>query len=153
MVASQADGYRIGARLRLRWFILCTKAPRATAHVSGGCDHSIWSPVSDAIIRSWLWSTATRSFPLGCFSSFLQVRDNLTTFCGSRIFTGRLLAIEDLPLPFSQSSIEHLFEDVIRILLIRFGNLSGCGRQMYAALKSTAYWQDALLQHIWNKLL
>ena len=31
----------------------------------GGCDQSIGSTVSDAIVRSWLWSTATRSSPLG----------------------------------------------------------------------------------------
>ena len=41
-----------------------------------GCDQSIGSTVSDAIVRSWLWSTATRSSPLGCFSTLLQVVDN-----------------------------------------------------------------------------
>ena len=30
----------------------------------GGCDQSIGFIVSDAIVRSWLWSTATRSSPL-----------------------------------------------------------------------------------------
>ena len=29
------------------------------------CDQSNWSTVSEAIVRSWLWSTATRSSPLG----------------------------------------------------------------------------------------
>ena len=29
-----------------------------------GCDQSIGSTVSNAIVRSWLWSTATRSSPL-----------------------------------------------------------------------------------------
>ena len=32
--------------------------------------------VSDAIVRSWLWLTATRSSPLGYFSKLLQVVDN-----------------------------------------------------------------------------
>ena len=29
--------------------------------------------VSDAIVRSWLWLTATRSSPVGCFSALLKV--------------------------------------------------------------------------------
>ena len=37
---------------------------------------SIGSTVSDAIVRSWLWLTATRSSPVGCFSTLLQVVDN-----------------------------------------------------------------------------
>ena len=44
----------------------------------GDCDQSIGSAVSDAIVRSLLWSTATRSSPLGYFSKFLQVVDNWT---------------------------------------------------------------------------
>ena len=36
-----------------------------------GCDQSIESTVSDAIVRSWLWLSATRSSPLGCFSTLL----------------------------------------------------------------------------------
>ena len=32
--------------------------------------------VSDSIVRSWLWSTATKSYPLDYFSIFLQVVDN-----------------------------------------------------------------------------
>ena len=60
----------------------------------GGCDQSIGSTVSDAIVRSWLWLTATRSSTLGCFSTLLQVVDNCT-FCDSRFSNGRLLAIED----------------------------------------------------------
>ena len=42
----------------------------------GGCDQSIGSTVSDAIVRSWLWLTATRSSPVGCFGTLLQVVDN-----------------------------------------------------------------------------
>ena len=40
------------------------------------CDQSIGSTVSDAIVRSWLWLTATRSSPVGCFSALLKVVDN-----------------------------------------------------------------------------
>ena len=32
--------------------------------------------VSDAIVRSWLWLTATRSSPFGYFSKLMQVVDN-----------------------------------------------------------------------------
>ena len=46
--------------------------------VGWGCDQSIGSTVSGAIVRSWLWSTATRSSPLGYFSKLLQVVDNWT---------------------------------------------------------------------------
>ena len=31
----------------------------ATAHEGGGCDQSIGSTVSDAIVHSWLWLTAS----------------------------------------------------------------------------------------------
>ena len=41
-----------------------------TSHEGGGCDQSIGFTVSDAIVRSWLRLTATRSSPLGCFSTF-----------------------------------------------------------------------------------
>ena len=34
----------------------------------GGCDQSIGSTGSDTSVRSWLWSTATRSSSLGYFS-------------------------------------------------------------------------------------
>ena len=47
-----------------------------TAHEGGGCDQSIRSTISYTIVRSWLWLTSTRSFPLGCFSTLLQVVDN-----------------------------------------------------------------------------
>ena len=47
-----------------------------TAHEGGVCDQSIGSTVSDAIVRSWFWSTATRSSRLGYFSRLLQVVDN-----------------------------------------------------------------------------
>ena len=44
--------------------------------VGWGCDQSFGSTVFDAIVRSWLWLTATRSSPLGYFSKLLQVVDN-----------------------------------------------------------------------------
>ena len=47
-----------------------------TAPEGGGYDQSIRSTASDAIVRSWLWLTATRSSQLGCFSTLLQVVDN-----------------------------------------------------------------------------
>ena len=37
-----------------------------------GANHSIGSTVSDAIVRGWLWLTATRIYPLGYFSRLLQ---------------------------------------------------------------------------------
>ena len=52
------------------------EALRGTAHGGGGCDRSIGSTVSDAIVRSWLWLTATMSSLLGCFGTLLQVVDN-----------------------------------------------------------------------------
>ena len=62
--------------LRLHRFILCTRCSGSTAHEGGGCYQSIGSNISDAIIRSWLWKTATGSFPLGYFGRLLQVVDN-----------------------------------------------------------------------------
>ena len=47
-----------------------------TAHEGGVGDKSIGSTVSDAIVSSWLWSTATRSSPLGYFGILLKVVDN-----------------------------------------------------------------------------
>ena len=40
--------------------------------VGWGCDQSIGSTVSDAIVRSWLWLTATRNFPLGYFGNYCK---------------------------------------------------------------------------------
>ena len=51
-------------------------ALRGTAHEGGGCNQSIGSIVSDAIVRSWLWLAASKIYPLGCFSTLLQVVDN-----------------------------------------------------------------------------
>ena len=60
----------------LHRFMQCTRRSWSTAHEGGGCDLSIGSTVYDAIVRSWLWSTATRSSPLGYLSRLLQVVDN-----------------------------------------------------------------------------
>ena len=78
VVASHAAVARSVPALRLHWFILCTRSSGGTAHEGGGCDQSIGSTVSDAIESSWLWLTATRSSPLSCFSTLLQVVDNWT---------------------------------------------------------------------------
>ena len=77
VAASHAEGSRVDSRLRLHRFILCTRRPEGTAHELGWeCDQSIGSTVSDAIVRSCLWSTATRGFPLDNLSRLLQVVDN-----------------------------------------------------------------------------
>ena len=68
---------RIMTVAELHRFILCTRGSRGTVHEDGGCDQSIGSTVSDAIVRSWLWLTATSSSTLGNFSRLLQVVDNL----------------------------------------------------------------------------
>ena len=68
---------RLEDELRLHRFILWTRCSGGTAHEGGGCEQSIESTVSDAIVRSWLWLTATRSSPLGYFSRLLQVVDEL----------------------------------------------------------------------------
>ena len=66
----------IPGRAWLHRFILCTKSLRTTAHESWRCDQSIGSTVIDAIVRSWLWSTATRSYPWATLVVLLQVVDN-----------------------------------------------------------------------------
>ena len=38
---------------KVHWFILCTRRSEGTAHEGGGCDQSIGSTVSDAIVHSW----------------------------------------------------------------------------------------------------
>ena len=65
MVASHAEGCRVDSRQSLHRFILCTKELRG----GGVCDQSIGSTVFDAIVHSWLWTSAKRSHPLGYFSS------------------------------------------------------------------------------------
>ena len=89
---------RIPAVAELHRFILCTKRSGVLPKRVGECDQSIGSTVSDAIVRSWLWSTATRSSLLG----LQQVVDIDLTLCGSWFSTGRLLAIEDFTFYFSE---------------------------------------------------
>ena len=88
---------RFPVELRLHLFIPCTRRSGGTAHEFGGCDQSIGSTVSDAIVRSWLWSTATRSSPLCYFSRLLQVVDNWPqhSVVVDSLSTGRVLAMED----------------------------------------------------------
>ena len=80
VVASHAEGCKVArsnlAVAELHRFILCTRRSGGTEHEGGGCDQSIRSIVSDAIVHSWLWQTATRSSPFGYFSRLLQVVDN-----------------------------------------------------------------------------
>ena len=76
VVASHAEGCNVARSIpavaELHGFILCTRRSGGTANVGGGCDQSIGSTVSDAIVRSWLWSTATRSSQLGYFSNYCK---------------------------------------------------------------------------------
>ena len=67
-----------------------------TDHEGGGCHQSNESTVSNTIVRSWLWSSATGSSPLGYFSVYPMQLIIDHTFCGSRFSTKRLQAIEDV---------------------------------------------------------
>ena len=49
---------QIPAVAELHRFMLCTIRSGGTADDGGGCDQTIGSTVSDAIVHSWLWSTA-----------------------------------------------------------------------------------------------
>ena len=64
---------RFPVELKIHRFILL---PVGTTHEGRGCDQSIGSTVSDVSVRSWLWSTETRSSPLDYFGRLLQVVDN-----------------------------------------------------------------------------
>ena len=75
VVASHAEGW-VDFRQRLHRFILCTRDSGGTAHEAGGCDQSIGSTVSDAIVRSWLWSTGTKRSHWATSVALLQVVDN-----------------------------------------------------------------------------
>ena len=81
VVASLAEGCEVARSnpnpgAELHRFILRTRRSGGTAQKGVGCGQSIGSIVSDAIVNSWLWSTATSSSPLGYFSRLLQVVDN-----------------------------------------------------------------------------
>ena len=96
-----------GCTLEFRWG--CTHlyyargAQGGTAHEGRGCDLSIGSAVPDAIVRSWLWLTETRSSPLGCFSTYCKLLIIDPTFCGRKFSTGRLLATEDFTFTFTNA--------------------------------------------------
>ena len=66
-----------------------------------GCGKSTGSTVSDAIVRSWLWSTATgvphSATPVDYCKYFIIIDP---TFCSSRFSTARLLEIEDITFAF-----------------------------------------------------
>ena len=99
-----------GCKIEYRLWLSCTDLYYMHETLRGYCpwgwgwDQSIGSTVSDAIIRCWLWSTATRSSILGYFSRLLQVVDNWPTFCGGRFSTGRLLAKEDFTFFYERRS-------------------------------------------------
>ena len=63
VVASHLLRLHVRVLLRLQLFILCTWRSGGTAHEGGGCDQSIGSTVSVAIVRSWLWLNATIGVP------------------------------------------------------------------------------------------
>ena len=74
VVASYAERCKVDCRHRLHRFIMCTRRSRGTAHEGEVNGQSIGSIISDAIVRRWLWSTATRSCPLDYFSSLTASR-------------------------------------------------------------------------------
>ena len=63
---------RIPAVAELHRFILRIRLSGGTGHGGGGYDQSIGSTVSDAIVSSWLWSTATRKSPLDYFGNYCK---------------------------------------------------------------------------------
>ena len=85
--------------MQVLWFAariaLCnTWSSGVLSCVGWGCDQSIGSTVSDAIVSSWLWSTATRSSPFGNFSTLKKVKSSMA----------KSLAVENL-LPQNVASI------------------------------------------------
>ena len=98
-------------------------------HTLGGCNQSIGSTVFDAMVRSWLWSTASSS-PLGYFSKLLKLTPHFViinpTFCGSRFSTRRLQAIEDFAffstyeLVFQDHTYELQYRDSIDLYVLTY---------------------------------
>ena len=82
--------------LRLHRFNICTKRSGDTAKEGSGCDQLIESTVSDATVRSWLWSTATRSTHWAASVDYCKLLIIDPTLCGRRFSTGRLLFVENL---------------------------------------------------------
>ena len=66
---------RFPAVAELHQFMLRTRCSGGSAHEGEGTTSQL-DLLSDAIVRSWLWSTATRSFQLGYFGRLLKVVDN-----------------------------------------------------------------------------
>ena len=63
MVASHAAVARSSPAEVALIYTICMWRSGDTAHEGGGCDKSIGSIVSDAIVRSWLWLIATIGVP------------------------------------------------------------------------------------------
>ena len=80
VVAVHAEGCKVARSnpcvAELHRFILCTRRSGGTTDEGGGWDQSIGSTIFDAIVLSWLWSTATRRSQLSYFRRLLQVVDN-----------------------------------------------------------------------------
>ena len=77
VVASHAEGCKVarsnpGSVAERHRFILCTRRSESTAHKAVGAISQLDLP-SDAIARSWLWSTATRSSPLGYVRNYCKL--------------------------------------------------------------------------------
>ena len=96
MVASHAEVARpiTGCSIWGCTDLYSARGPQGVLPMRVGGDKSIGSTVSDAIVRCWLWSIATRSSVLGYYSRLLQVVENWPTFWGTWFSTGRLLTIE-----------------------------------------------------------
>ena len=76
VVAAHVEGCGVDSRLRLHLFILCTRRSGGTAHDGMGATSQFDLPSQTPRVRILLWSTKTRSSPLGCFSTLLQEVDN-----------------------------------------------------------------------------
>ena len=77
VVASHADGCKVESRL----WLSCTdlyyaRGAQGIVPMRVGAATNQLDLVSDAIVPNWLWSTVTRSSPLGYFGRLLHVVDN-----------------------------------------------------------------------------
>ena len=95
-------------------FILCTRRSGGTAHEGGDCDQSIGSTVSDAIVHSWLGSTATMSYHWDTSVDYCKWLIIDPTFCRSRFSTGWFLAIEDFTFLQTYSELDYLLTRPIK---------------------------------------
>ena len=86
-----------------------------TVHEGRGCDQSIGLTISDAIVHSQLWSTVTRSSPLGYFRSILKVVDNSPHNRWQQILHWETPGHRSLSLSFSRLWQIGLKTDIFRI--------------------------------------